>query len=64
MSKKAMEVVDLSVGVNIEMVWVKPGTFLMGSPESDEGRWSDEGPQHEVTISQGFYFRGKGRGKE
>lgn len=56
MSKKAMEVVDLSVGVNIEMVWVKPGTFLMGSPESDEGRWSDEGPQHEVTISQGFYL--------
>ena len=43
-------------GAEIEMVWVEPGTFVMGSPSSEPGRWSDEGPQHEVTIAQGFYL--------
>ncbi len=29
-----------------------PGeTFLMGSPEGEEGRDKDEGPVHEVTLS-------------
>ena len=36
------------------MRWIRPGTFLMGSPETKEGRWVDEGPQDEVTISQGY----------
>jgi len=36
--------------------WVPPGSFLMGSPESEAGRWDAEGPQHQVTISQGFWL--------
>ena len=32
-------------------VLIPGGTFLMGSPESEEGRSSIEGPQHEVEIS-------------
>lgn len=32
------------------------GTFLMGSPETEEGRFRGEGPQHEVTISQPFWM--------
>ena len=31
--------------------WIKPGTFLMGSPENEAGRSPNEGPQHEVTLS-------------
>jgi len=31
-----------------------PGTFMMGSPDSEEGRMVNEGPQHQVTISKGF----------
>ena len=27
------------------------GTFLMGSPKDEEGRFDDEGPQHNVTVS-------------
>ena len=43
-------------GASLEMVWIDPGTFQMGSPSSEPGRDSDEGPVHEVTISQGFYL--------
>jgi formylglycine-generating enzyme required for sulfatase activity len=28
----------------------------MGSPETEIGRYDDEGPQHEVTIAQGFWM--------
>lgn len=37
-----------------EMVHIPPGKFLMGSPESESGRWKAEGPQHEVTIGYSF----------
>ncbi len=33
-----------------EMVELPGGTFLMGSPESDNLAWSDEKPQHKVTV--------------
>jgi formylglycine-generating enzyme required for sulfatase activity len=39
-----------------EWVWIEPGRFLMGSPESEPGRDADEGPQHEVAIGRGFYL--------
>ena len=48
--------VELAGGATMEFVWIEPGTFTMGSPESEEGREENEGPQHEVTISQGFYL--------
>ena len=48
--------VDLPGGATIDMVWIEPGTFMMGSPSSEAGRYSDEGPQHEVTITRGFYL--------
>jgi formylglycine-generating enzyme required for sulfatase activity len=37
-----------------EWVPVDPGSFVMGSPESEAGRDPDESPQHNVTISAGF----------
>jgi formylglycine-generating enzyme required for sulfatase activity len=36
-----------------KMVVVPPGTFLMGSPESEKGD-EDEHPQHQVTIAKPF----------
>jgi len=42
--------------ISMEFVLVPPGQFLMGSPESEQGRYDDEGPRHEVTISNGFYL--------
>ena len=37
-----------------EMVVIPAGSFLMGSPESEEGRSDDEGPVHRVTIPRAF----------
>ena len=37
-----------------EMVVLPAGSFLMGSPESEEGREDDEGPQHRVEIREAF----------
>lgn len=48
--------VELSNGAEIEMIWIEPGTFMMGSPDSELGRSSSESPQHRVTISSGFYL--------
>jgi formylglycine-generating enzyme required for sulfatase activity/predicted Ser/Thr protein kinase len=42
--------------VEMEFVWIPPGKFMMGSPETEEGRYPDEGPVHEVEISTGFWL--------
>ena len=43
-------------GGGMEMMWIEPGTFTMGSPSWEPDRDSDEGPQHKVTISRGFWL--------
>ena len=40
----------------MEFVKVEPGTFTMGSPSTEPNRADFEGPQHQVTISKGFYL--------
>jgi len=37
-----------------ELVVIPAGQFMMGSPEREEGRYDNEGPQHRVTIGQRF----------
>jgi formylglycine-generating enzyme required for sulfatase activity len=36
--------------VVFRMAWVPGGTYVMGSPEGEEGRDADEGPAREVTV--------------
>ncbi|MBD2594867.1 SUMF1/EgtB/PvdO family nonheme iron enzyme [Nostoc spongiaeforme FACHB-130] len=48
---------DLGDGVVLEMVSIPGGTFLMGSPESETGRYDAESPQHNVTVQP--FFIGK-----
>jgi formylglycine-generating enzyme required for sulfatase activity/tetratricopeptide (TPR) repeat protein len=47
---------DCGGGVTMELVLIPAGDFLMGSPEDEEGRDSDEGPRHRVRIGQPFYM--------
>ncbi|MBP5760225.1 MAG: hypothetical protein J6W90_02455, partial [Verrucomicrobia bacterium] len=45
----------LSEKVSLDMIWREPGTFMMGSPESEVGRskFADE-TLHQVTLTQGY----------
>ena len=48
---------DLGNSVFLEMVHIPGGTFLMGSPESEEGYHESQSPQHQVTVPS--FFMGK-----
>ncbi len=39
----------------LQMLWVKPGSFMMGSPESEQGRDDDE-KQHNVRLTKGYWL--------
>ncbi|MDC3336189.1 SUMF1/EgtB/PvdO family nonheme iron enzyme, partial [Opitutales bacterium] len=47
--------VDLNSTIALEMIWVEPGTFTMGSPGTEEGRNNNE-TEHNVTLTEGFYL--------
>ena len=41
--------------LKMEMIWVKPGTFIMGSSDS-EGLRVDNETQHKVALTKGYYL--------
>jgi formylglycine-generating enzyme required for sulfatase activity len=43
-----------SVGMRLALV--PAGRFRMGSPETEEDRFADEGPRHDVEISRPFFL--------
>jgi len=51
------KIIDLGQGVTLELVAIPGGSFMMGSPEDEEGRFSDEGPQRQVTVPE--FWMGK-----
>jgi formylglycine-generating enzyme required for sulfatase activity len=46
---------DCGGGVTMDLIYIEPGRFTMGSPASEVGREDNE-TQHEVTITKGFYL--------
>jgi len=47
---------DFGDGVLMKLVLIPAGKFVMGSPETEEGRDMHEGPRREVTITEPFYM--------
>ena len=47
--------ITLPGGAEMEMIYCAPGSFMMGSPEDEEGRYDDE-TQHKVTLTRGFWL--------
>jgi formylglycine-generating enzyme len=42
--------------LGMTFVWIEPGTFMMGSQDSEPGRWDNE-ILHPVTLTRGFYLQ-------
>jgi formylglycine-generating enzyme required for sulfatase activity len=48
---------DLGEGVTMELVYIKPGTFVMGGESKTDGKFECvELPKHEVKLTEGFYL--------
>jgi formylglycine-generating enzyme required for sulfatase activity len=45
---------DLGNKVKLNMVLIKSGSFMMGTPENEEGSMDSERPQHKVTVPTFF----------
>ena len=45
-------------GLELTMLRIPSGSFMMGSPEDEPGRDPDEGPPHEVTLGEFLMARG------
>jgi sulfatase modifying factor 1 len=41
--------------IGMKFVWIKPGSFVMGSPKDEKERNANE-IQHKVTLTKGFYM--------
>jgi formylglycine-generating enzyme required for sulfatase activity len=40
----------------VKFVLAPRGTFMMGSPDDEVGRYPEEGPRHKVTIGKAYYI--------
>ena len=43
-------------GADFAMRWIPAGTFWMGAGDDDKEAYDDEKPQHEVTLTQGYWM--------
>ena len=49
--------VEIRVGSVVQRLrWIPSGTFRMGSPETEAGRYEWEGPRHDVELTEGFWL--------
>ena len=55
LQKEVEDKIDLGKGINLEMVLIPSGKFMMGSPVSEKGHRKDE-TEHEVTLTNPFYM--------
>jgi len=46
---------EVTNSLGMKLAYIPPGTFMMGSPESESGREAQE-VQHEVKLVKGFYL--------
>ena len=47
--------ITLPGGATMVLCWCPPGSFTMGSPASEQGRYDNE-TQYPVTLTKGFWF--------
>ena len=50
-----VKTVTLPGGATMELIWCAPGSFEMGSPKQEHGRFPNE-VSHRVTLTKGFWL--------
>ncbi|MCY2941252.1 MAG: SUMF1/EgtB/PvdO family nonheme iron enzyme, partial [Planctomycetota bacterium] len=55
LNKEVEEKTDLGKGINLEMVLIPAGKFIMGSPVSEKNHRKEE-TEHEVTLTKPYYM--------
>ena len=55
-SNSIVKVVELPGGASVDMIWLSPGSFTMGSPKTETGRDRDELQPSVRSVSEGFYL--------
>ncbi|MBW7988876.1 MAG: formylglycine-generating enzyme family protein [Planctomycetes bacterium] len=53
-AEESGNVVTNSIGM--KLVYIPAGSFMMGNPSNEKDHYIDEGPQHQVHISEGFWM--------
>jgi formylglycine-generating enzyme required for sulfatase activity len=53
-TRSSQDSITNSIGMTLKLI--PAGEFMMGSPDSDQGAYSQEKPQHRVRISKSFYL--------
>ena len=54
---KAPPVLDLGGGVRIDLIYCKPGSFMMGTSDAPTQPWEqDARPVHRVELTRGFFL--------
>jgi eukaryotic-like serine/threonine-protein kinase len=48
--------IEINNSIGMKLVLIPAGEFMMGSPEGDSSRFSDEQPQHLVRITKAYYL--------
>ena len=48
---------SINNSIGMEFVYIAAGTFMMGSPDSDNMATDKEKPQHKVTLTKGYYLQ-------
>ena len=48
--------IPLSSSVDLDMVWINSGSFMMGASENELGKKNDEEPQHKVTLTRSYWI--------
>ena len=48
--------ITIGAGVDLELVWCPPGSFLMGSPVTEDDRLLGVEDQHSVVLTKGFWM--------
>jgi formylglycine-generating enzyme required for sulfatase activity len=54
--KLPQKVKEFTNSLGMDFVWIEPGAFMMGSPESETERNTNE-TQHKVILTKGFYLQ-------